>query len=62
MSLTQCLCHERNIWIQSATVWSPGAVLQMSGEHDSFVPHGDKNPRINKEASKEAQPFPEDRG
>ena len=41
---------------------SGGAVLQMSGEHDSFVPDGDKNPRINKEASKEAQPFPEDRG
>ena len=39
-----------------------GAVLQMSGEHDSFIPDGDKNPRINKEASKEAQPFPEDRG
>ena len=39
-----------------------GAILQMSGEHDSFVPDGDKNPCINKEASKEAQPFPEDRG
>eukprot|EP00891_Asterochloris_glomerata_P003538 jgi/Astpho2/3538/fgenesh1_pg.00057_%23_22_t len=35
---------------------------EMSGEHDSFVPDGDKNPHINKEASTEAQPFPEDRG